>query len=101
MAIFILKVSGQSASYRVSILGDNYGTIVHLGERDCSVQRRNQKLLENRLLLRLTLNCVEDGKLLFGLPAVSYTNAGTGEFLLNEDGILFYGNEYPYSVEHP
>jgi acetyl-CoA carboxylase, biotin carboxylase subunit len=86
------------------ILGDNYGNIVHLGERDCSIQRRNQKVLEEAPSTLLT----EEVRKRMGDIAVkaaktaNYKNAGTIEFLV-DDNLNFYFMEMNtrIQVEHP
>lgn len=86
------------------ILGDNYGNIVHLGERDCSIQRRNQKVLEEAPSTLLT----EEVRKRMGDIAVkaaktaNYKNAGTIEFLV-DDNLDFYFMEMNtrIQVEHP
>jgi len=89
----------------VQILGDSQGTLLHLGERECSIQRRNQKLLEESpspavngaLRERLGAAAVRLGR------AVGYTSAGTVEFLLDRAGELFFFLEVNarLQVEHP
>ncbi len=76
----------------VQVLADHYGNTVHLGERDCSVQRRHQKVVEESpspavspdLRRRLGEAAVEAAR------AVGYTNAGTVEFLLDPDGNFYF-----------
>ncbi|AYF53906.1 MULTISPECIES: acetyl-CoA carboxylase biotin carboxylase subunit [Clostridium] len=86
------------------ILGDNYGNVVHLGERDCSIQRRNQKVLEEtpcpimteELRKKMGLVAVKAAK------AVNYKGAGTIEFLLDNKGDFYFMEmNTRIQVEHP
>lgn len=86
------------------ILGDEYGNVVHLGERDCSLQRRNQKVLEeapsialdSELRNRMGEAAVKAAK------AVGYKNAGTIEFLVDKNGQFYFMEmNTRIQVEHP
>lgn len=86
------------------IFGDSHGQIIHLGERDCSVQRRHQKVIEEtpavdfsaELRARMGAAAVAAGQ------AIGYTNAGTVEFLLAPDGqFYFLEMNTRIQVEHP
>jgi acetyl-CoA carboxylase biotin carboxylase subunit len=86
------------------VLGDHHGAVVHLGERECSIQRRHQKLLEEgpsvavteKIRRRLGSAVVDAAR------AVQYTNAGTFEFLLDEKGNFYFLEvNTRIQVEHP
>ena len=88
----------------VQILADNYGNVIHLGERDCSVQRRNQKLVEEspspaisaKLREKLGAAAVRAAK------AANYTSAGTIEFLYDAEGNFYFMEmNTRIQVEHP
>ena len=86
------------------ILADSYGNVVHLGERDCSVQRRNQKLIEESPSPALSVKLREEmGKAAVrAAKAVNYVNAGTIEFLLtDENEFYFMEMNTRIQVEHP
>ena len=76
----------------VQIIGDEHGNLVHLFERDCSVQRRNQKLVEESPAIKLTPEQREKvwGYALKLARHIGYTNAGTVEFLVSPDGDIFF-----------
>jgi acetyl-CoA carboxylase biotin carboxylase subunit len=86
------------------ILADEHGTAMSLGERECSIQRRHQKLIEEAPSLKVTPRMREEiGKTLKrSLEAVGYQNAGTIEFLMDEDGKLYFIEmNTRIQVEHP
>jgi acetyl-CoA carboxylase biotin carboxylase subunit len=94
----------QSRHIEVQIMADNYGNIVHLGERECSIQRRNQKILEEAPSPALTEEMREHvGKLAVrAAKCVHYTNIGTVEFLMDvRTGEFFFMEINPrIQVEH-
>ena len=103
-SVYIEKYIEKPRHIEIQILGDKYGHLLHLGERDCSIQRRHQKLLEespspvvdNKLRRRL-------GDLaLKGAKTVNYVSAGTIEFLLdNHNNFYFMEMNTRIQVEHP
>jgi acetyl-CoA carboxylase biotin carboxylase subunit len=86
------------------VLGDAYGTVVSLGERECSIQRRHQKLLEESPSVRVTPELRNEiGAILARtLSQIGYVNAGTVEFLMDQDRKLhFIEMNTRIQVEHP
>jgi len=86
------------------ILADEHGNVVSLGERECSIQRRHQKLLEESPSVKVTPELRKEiGELLSKtLSKVGYHNAGTIEFLMDEDGKLYFIEmNTRIQVEHP
>jgi acetyl-CoA carboxylase biotin carboxylase subunit len=86
------------------ILGDHHGTVVHLGERECSIQRRHQKLLEESPSPALTDKVRRKMGALVAdaAQAVQYTNAGTFEFLMDDKGHFYFMEvNTRVQVEHP
>lgn len=104
-AMYIEKVIYPARHIEVQILGDCFGNIVHLGERDCSLQRNNQKVLEESpsVAIGSTLRHHLGEAAVRAAKAVSYENAGTIEFLLDEKSGQFYFMEMNtrVQVEHP
>ena len=88
----------------VQIIGDSHGNLLSLGERECSVQRRFQKVIEETPSIAVTPEIrkgLEDSALALA-AAVDYTNAGTVEFLLDADGSFYFLEVNPrLQVEHP
>lgn len=103
-ALYLEKLIEHPHHIEFQILADKYGKVVHIGERDCSIQRRNQKLLEESPsplitpALRKTM-----GKAAIKLAhAVDYENAGTIEFLVdNKMNFYFMEMNTRIQVEHP
>ena len=104
-AMYIEKVIYPARHIEVQILGDSYGKIVHQGERDCSLQRNNQKVLEESpsVAIGKTLRDEIGSAAVRAAKAVNYENAGTIEFLLDEKSGQFYFMEMNtrVQVEHP
>lgn len=104
-AMYIEKVIYPARHIEVQILGDSFGNIVHLGERDCSLQRNNQKVLEEApsVAIGKTLRQSLGEAAVRAARAVNYENAGTIEFLLDEQSGNFYFMEMNtrVQVEHP
>lgn len=88
----------------IQVLGDSYGNIIHLGERDCSSQRRHQKIVEESPSPFVTpdLRARMGEAALKGVQAIGYNNAGTLEFLVDPDGnFYFIEMNTRIQVEHP
>jgi len=86
------------------VLADNYGNVEILGERECSIQRRHQKLIEESPSPRVTPELRKEigDSLKKAMREVGYTNAGTVEFLMDEDGSLYFIEvNARVQVEHP
>lgn len=102
--IYIEKFIENPRHIEFQILGDEHGNIVHLGERDCTVQRRNQKVLEEAPSTILSENLrSEMGKAAINAAkAVNYVNAGTIEFLVDRHGQFYFMEmNTRIQVEHP
>ncbi|EGJ27415.1 acetyl-CoA carboxylase biotin carboxylase subunit [Streptococcus porcinus] len=104
-AMYVEKVIYPARHIEVQILGDSYGHVIHLGERDCSLQRNNQKVLEESPSIAIgeTLRKEMGDAAVKAAQAVGYENAGTIEFLLDEKSGQFYFMEMNtrIQVEHP
>ena len=103
--VYIERRVENASHVEVQIFGDTHGNAIHLFERDCSVQRRNQKVIEETPCAKLTPE-VKAALLESAVRLVSkigYTNAGTIEYLLDGDGRNFYFLEMNtrLQVEHP
>jgi acetyl-CoA carboxylase, biotin carboxylase subunit len=86
------------------VLGDQHGKIIHLGERECSIQRRHQKLVEESPSPAMDARRRKElgAKVVRALEKINYTNAGTVEFLMDEDGSLYFIEmNTRIQVEHP
>jgi acetyl-CoA carboxylase, biotin carboxylase subunit len=103
-AVYIEKYLEHPRHIEFQILGDHHGNVVHLGERECSIQRRHQKLLEESPSPALTEKVRRrmGGVVVDAAKAVQYTNAGTFEFLMDGDGRFYYmETNTRLQVEHP
>lgn len=102
--VYLEKYVEQPRHIEFQILGDQYGNVVTLGERDCSIQRRNQKLLEEAPSSAITpeLRQRMSEMAVLATKAVNYHNAGTIEFLLDKDNnFYFIEMNTRIQVEHP
>ncbi len=91
-SMYIEKFIENPRHIEFQILADNYGNIIHLGERDCSLQRRNQKILEEAPCAAMNEDLRNKmGKIsLRAAKAIDYVNAGTIEFLLDKDNKFYF-----------
>ena len=90
--LYLEKFIAKPRHIEVQILGDNHGNVIHLGERDCSIQRRYQKIIEEAPAPNLSDDLREriGAVAVQGAKYVGYTNAGTIEFLLAANGEFYF-----------
>ncbi len=102
--VYLEKFIDRPRHIEFQVLGDNHGQVITLGERECSVQRRHQKLLEEAPSPRLDQATRDrlSGRIVQALSKIGYSNAGTVEFLMDEKGeIHFIELNARIQVEHP
>src|SRR5947209_6064382 len=102
--VYIEKYIDSPRHIEFQILGDHHGGVVHLGERECSIQRRHQKLIEESPSPALSekMRRKMGGIVIDAAKAVQYTNAGTFEFLMDPDGRFYFMEANTrLQVEHP
>ncbi|HEX8996702.1 MAG TPA: acetyl-CoA carboxylase biotin carboxylase subunit [Ktedonobacterales bacterium] len=102
--VYIEKAVTPARHIEVQLFGDQFGNVIHLGERECSIQRRHQKLIEESpspVLDEDTRARLLDSAVRLA-RSVGYTNAGTAEFLLGPDGQFYFLEvNARLQVEHP
>jgi pyruvate carboxylase subunit A len=101
--VFIEKYLEEPRHIEFQILADNYGNIIHVGDRECSIQRRHQKLIEESPSPIMTLELREKmgSDAVKAAAAINYTNAGTIEFLYSKGDYYFLEMNTRLQVEHP
>ena len=102
--VYLEKYVVAPRHIEIQVMGDHHGNVVHLGERECSIQRRHQKLIEEAPSVALTEKQRRKlgATVVDAAKAVQYTNAGTFEFLLDSTGhFYFLEANTRLQVEHP
>ena len=102
--MYIEKYIEKPRHVEFQILADKFGHVIHLGERDCSIQRRHQKVLEESPCIAISQEIREKmgAAAVAAAKAVNYENAGTIEFLLDKDGHFYFMEmNTRIQVEHP
>jgi len=103
-AVYLEKFIEAPRHIEIQLFGDDFGNIVHFGERECSLQRRHQKLIEEcpSAVVDETLRSQMGEAAVRGAKAVQYCNAGTMEFLLDNSGQFYFMEmNTRIQVEHP
>jgi len=102
--LYLEKVIPRARHVEIQVLADQHGNCIHLGERECSIQRRHQKLIEEAPSVAVTpeLRAEMGAIAVRAAQAVNYSNAGTVEFLLDRSGrFYFLEMNTRLQVEHP
>jgi len=103
-AVYVEKYIGRPRHVEFQLFGDAHGNLIHLGERECSVQRNHQKLIEESPspFLSEAQRRKVGAMAVRGAQAIGYLNAGTMEFLFDEDGAFYFMEmNTRIQVEHP
>ena len=102
--VYLEKYIASPRHIEFQVLGDHHGRVIHLGERECTIQRRHQKILEESPSTQLDAKTRQrvGHQVVEAMTQVGYTNAGTVEFLMDEDrNLYFLEMNTRIQVEHP
>ena len=101
--VYIEKYLENPKHIEIQVIGDEYNNIIHLGERDCSIQRRNQKLIEETPAPTINKERKEEiyDLTINSLKSIGYSNAGTVEYLYEDGNFYFMEMNTRLQVEHP
>ena len=102
--VYLEKYISSPRHIEFQVMADEHGKVIHLGERECTIQRRHQKVLEESPSTQLDADTRQEigGKVIRALREVGYTNAGTVEFLMDENHKLYFLEmNARIQVEHP
>ena len=101
--VYIEKYLENPKHIEIQVMGDEYNNIIHLGERDCSIQRRNQKLIEETPASTINKEIREEiyDLTINSLKSMGYSNAGTVEYLYEDGNFYFMEMNTRLQVEHP
>lgn len=103
-SVYIERYIERPRHIEIQVIADEYGNVIHLGERECSIQRRHQKLLEEAPSPVITVEQREKmgAVAVKACQEIGYSSAGTFEFLLDEDGSFYFMEmNTRIQVEHP
>ncbi len=103
-SVYLERFIESARHIEIQVIGDNFGNVVHLGERDCSMQRRNQKVIEESpspVMTPMMRRAMGQAAIRLA-KGVGYTNAGTVEFVVDPEGkFYFIEMNTRIQVEHP